>query len=101
MTKPTQPFGDGRDSKGRFTKGNSGGPGNPDTKNIGKRRSALFNAETMDDMIAVARQLVDLAKGGDVRAIKELFDRTLGRPLEADLLERMERLEERFAEESV
>ncbi len=44
-------------------------------------------------MRAIAAKLVTLAKGGDVRAVKELFDRTLGRSQEADLVERIERLE--------
>ena len=35
-----------------------------------------------------------LAKAGDVQAAKEILLRTLGRPTEADLLERLERLEE-------
>jgi hypothetical protein len=36
---------------------------------------------------------VDEAKGGDVRAAKEVIDRCLGRPVEADLIERIEHLE--------
>jgi hypothetical protein len=44
-------------------------------------------------MAAIARKLIDMAKGGDVAAIRELLTRTLGRPIEADLIERLERLE--------
>ena len=34
-----------------------------------------------------------LAKDGDITATRELLLRTLGRPVEADLVERLERLE--------
>ena len=44
-----------------------------------------------------ARRLVELAKGGDVRAIKEVFDRTLGRPQEPDFIERLEAIEAALA----
>ncbi len=45
-------------------------------------------------MAEIVLKLVHLAKDGDVRAIKEVFDRTVGKPLEADLLERIEAMEE-------
>ncbi len=41
-----------------------------------------------------------LARAGDVRAFKELFDRTPGKPQETDLVERIERLEEYLAEQA-
>ncbi|MHC4947210.1 MAG: hypothetical protein ACYTG1_02965 [Planctomycetota bacterium] len=44
-------------------------------------------------MRQVARVLVEKAKQGDLPAIRELLLRTLGRPLEGDLLDRIERLE--------
>ena len=45
-------------------------------------------------MNAIAAKLVELAKSGSVPAAKEVLDRCLGRPVEADLLERLEELEE-------
>ena len=87
------PSPNGRDGKGRFTAGNAGGPGNPHAKRIGQLRSALLTAVTAKDISAIVRELVARAKAGDVRAIREVFDRTLGRPLEADLIERLEQLE--------
>lgn len=84
----------GRDEGGRFTKGNPGGPGNPHAKRIGQLRSALLEAVTDDDWRAVVRKLIDDAIAGDKAARAELLDRVLGRPIEADLLERIEQLEE-------
>ena len=91
----------GRDSGGRFATGNRGGPGNPHAKHVGELRSALLAAVTAKDMRAIARTLVARAKAGDVRAIKELLDRTLGKPQEADLIERLGQLEELLRERTV
>tara|TARA_E500000318_G_scaffold93927_1_gene93187 strand:+ start:961 stop:1281 length:321 start_codon:yes stop_codon:yes gene_type:complete len=88
------PFGDGgRSSNGRFAPGNRGGPGNPLAGKISKLRAALVAAVTEDDIHEIARSLIATAKGGDVRAVKELLDRTIGRPVETDLIERLESLE--------
>ena len=89
---------DGRDGKGRFTAGNKLAKGNPHAKRVAALRSALLDAVTEEDMRAVIAKLVEMAKGGDVHAIKELLNRTLGKPQEADLVERLERLEELLAE---
>jgi hypothetical protein len=59
-----------------------------------------MKAVTAKDIEAVARALVEKAKAGDVPAIRELLDRILGRPVEADLLERLEALERTAASES-
>ncbi len=93
MPSPRPNGANGRDAGGRFAAGNAGGPGNPHAKHVGKLRSALLAAVTEKDMRAIAAKLVTLAKGGDVRAIRELFDRVLGKSQEADLVERIERLE--------
>ena len=91
--KDTSPNGLGRDQCGRFAKGNPGGPGNPYTAKIARLRSALLSAVTEDDVRQIVERLVRLAKDGDTVAIRELFLRTLGRPLEPDILERLESLE--------
>jgi hypothetical protein len=94
-TEPTEvPFGDGRDAKGRFTKGNAGGPGNPLGGKVARLRSALVEAVTEEDIQAIAARLVTGAREGDLAATRELLLRTLGRPLEPDILQRLERLEE-------
>ena len=94
MVKPTPNGPNGRDERGRFAPGNVGGPGNPHAKQVGKLRSAMLAAVSDKEMKAVVKKLVELAKGGNVPAAKEVLDRCLGRPVEADLLERLEELEE-------
>ena len=88
---PNGPF--HRNPGGQFVAGNRGGPGNPHGAQVGRLRAALLEAVKPEDMTAIVARLVELAKGGDVRAIKEVFDRTLGKPVEADLLERLATLE--------
>jgi hypothetical protein len=90
----------GRDEHGRFTPGNSLAKGNPHAVRVAKLRSALLNTVTEDDMREIVRKLVSLAKDGDTIAARILFDRVLGRPIESDLLARIEELEEQLGGES-
>ncbi len=90
---PTPNGDNGRDDRGRFTTGNAGGPGNPYAQQVGRLRSALMSAVTEDDIKVIIEALVKKAKKGDITAARVLFDRLLGKPLEADILERIEALE--------
>ncbi len=83
----------GRDASGRYTAGNRGGPGNPLAKRVGALRSALLDAVTEGDIRAVIATVVTSAKEGDMVAAKILFERVLGKPVEIDVLERLEQLE--------
>ncbi len=95
------PNGDnGRDARGRFTAGNPGGPGNPHAAQVGRLRSALLDAVTEDDMRAIIASLVEKAKSGSIQAARVLFDRVLGQPLAADILERIEALEQQAGGQS-
>ncbi len=69
----------GRDANGRFTKSNPGGPGNPLAGRVAKFRAALLSAVSENDLKAIAKKLVAKAKTGNIPAIKELLDRTVGR----------------------
>jgi hypothetical protein len=91
---------DGRDASGRFTKGNPGGPGNPFAQRVAALRRTLLEAVTEEDMRAIVAQLVQQAKDGDLAAAREIILRTIGKPVESDLLERLERLEAAVAGES-
>jgi hypothetical protein len=93
---------DGRDKNGRFAKGNSGGPGNPFARRVAQLRAVLMESVTDDDMRAVVRTLVTLAKAGDVAAIKLLFERLLGRvaATTADDEESDEAIREEFVREA-
>lgn len=64
---------------GKFAVGNPGGPGNPHGGQVARLRAAMLEAVSEDDMRAVALKLVELAKGGDLKAIDLLLTRTLGK----------------------
>lgn len=93
MLKPSPNGHNGRNERGHFAKGNPGGPGNPHGKRVGQLRAMLLDQVTDDDWTATIRKLLDDAKAGDKAARTELFTRVLGRPLEADMLDRLEALE--------
>jgi hypothetical protein len=99
MTQPPSPNGrNGRGPGGRFGKGNPGGPGNPYAAKVGRWRATLADSVSEEDMRSVARALVKAAKAGEPWAVRELLDRTLGKPVEADLIERLEALEASLSE---
>jgi hypothetical protein len=95
MNKQPSPNGPngGRDPRGRFLKGNGGGPGNPHAKRVAKLRSVVIAAVTETDLRAIVQRLVLLAKTGDVAAAKLLLDRILGPAESLDFIERLETLE--------
>lgn len=68
-----------RGAGGKFAKGTAPGPGNPHAKQTAAIREALFKALTPKELSAVVKALLREAKAGDIAAIKEIFDRTLGR----------------------
>lgn len=74
----------GRNEKGRFVKGNDCSVGNLSNTNQAsiKLKRAFVAAVTIEDIQAIAVILVTKAMAGDIMAIKELFDRCLGKPLQ-------------------
>lgn len=65
--------------KGRpFEKGHKGG-GDPHAGQRQKYRARIFACSTVEDFDAVAKRLIALAKGGEQWAVKEYFDRILGK----------------------
>lgn len=72
-----------RNGRGQFAKGNPSGPGNPQARRVGQLRSMLLRTVKPKDMRTIVRSLIAKAKAGDVTAIRELLDRTLGRPTQA------------------
>jgi hypothetical protein len=73
----------GRESNGRFAAGNKGGPGNPFARHTARLRKMLLETVSDDDMRAVFQKLVELARGGDVTAIKLLLAYAIGKPTDA------------------
>ncbi len=72
-----------RDNKGRFMKGNPGGPGNPFARQVAMLRSVLVNTVRPEDMKRIAQDLVVQAKFGNMEALKLLFLYVLGKPAQA------------------
>ncbi len=88
---PTEPA--GRDSSGRFCRGNPGGPGNPFARKTAALRQALLDTVTVEDLQAIVRQLLHKAKEGDVSAARLVLSYAIGKPdkaVDPDSLDRHE-----------
>ena len=72
-----------RDEKGRFQKGNRGGPGNPFTRQTAKLRQAALNAVSEEEIQEIIAVLKAKARQGDVAAIKLLLSYSVGKPTPA------------------
>jgi hypothetical protein len=85
MSKGKQPksigtIGDeGRDERGRFAKGNPGGPGAPRPECVVEFKRAMLAATSAEDVAAITRALIEKAKAGDVAAAGLLYDRWWGK----------------------
>lgn len=80
MTDPSTNGGNGsRDARGRFVKGNAGGPGNPNAQHVAKLRDGFRSACSVADVRAICRKLVSMAKKGNLLAVREVLDRTIGK----------------------
>jgi len=90
---PTPNGPNGRRVDGRFAKGNPGGPGNPNARRVARLREAMLKAATPEKLKKVLNRLIEKAIEGDVAAAKEVFERTVGKPLADDILQRIENLE--------
>jgi hypothetical protein len=71
----------GRASNGQFLHGHGFARGNPLNRRVQKLRMALLDAVTDDDIREVVGVLLTRAKGGDLAAIRELLNRTIGKPI--------------------
>ena len=77
----TEPTGtDGRDNAGKFSAGNSFGRGNPVARHAQRLRQLFVQAVTEDDVTAIVKKLVAMAKDGDIQAANLLLTRALGKP---------------------
>lgn len=76
------PSTNGHDERGRFIVGNAGGPGNPHAKRVAQFRSALLSVVSEDDLRAITRVVVNKALEGDLEAIRLLWDRCFGKPVQ-------------------
>jgi hypothetical protein len=72
----------GRDARGRFAKGNAGGPGNPFARQVGLIRAVMVETFRPEHMARTVIALTEKAVAGDVPAAKLLFTFILGKPAE-------------------
>ena len=72
-----------RDTEGKFTKGNSGGPGNPHARACAKMLEVFRNAISEQEMVELCRMLYLKAVGGDISAAKIILSYKIGKPLPA------------------
>ena len=99
MAKTPSPNGsNGRDSRGRFTRGNAGGPGNPHARRTAEIRTRLLDLAEDERVDRIVQKLMALAESGDLPAIKEFFNRTIGKAVAMDLLQRVEAIEQALEE---
>src|SRR5262249_3137424 len=83
----------GRDGKGRFVRGNPGGPGNPFARQTAALRSALVRKMDEGRMERLAERLSGLARQGDVPAARLVLQYTIGKPTPAVDPDDVDRLE--------
>src|SRR3984957_8505813 len=72
-----------RDTGGKFTKGNAGGPGNPHARSCARMLEMFRNAISEDEMFQLCRMLFMKAVGGDISAAKIILSYKIGKPLPA------------------
>jgi hypothetical protein len=72
---------DGHNSNGRFAKSNTAAAGhrNPNARRVQQFYNALISAVSVSDIEFVVRKLIKMARGGDLAAVRELLDRTVGK----------------------
>ena len=81
--EPPSPNGEStRDGRGRFAKGNPGGPGNPLAQHASNMRRAAMDAIGPEHVTAILRKVAKRALEGDLKAARIVLDRVLGRPRE-------------------
>src|SRR5947209_4068034 len=70
----------GRDSQGRFTRNNKGGPGTPSGRQTARLRQVLLECVSEDDLRAMIATVKEKALEGDLGAVKLLLSYVVGKP---------------------
>jgi len=73
----------GRGVDGKFTQGNSFGPGNPHARHCARMLDLFRNAISDQEMGRLFRKLFEKAEAGDVSAAKLIISYKIGKPLPA------------------
>jgi hypothetical protein len=71
------------DARGRFVRGNAGGPGNPFGRRVAELRKIIVDALDDAEMRAITQAMIVRAKAGDVAAARLLYQYALGKPARA------------------
>jgi hypothetical protein len=71
------------DARGRFVRGNPGGPGNPFARRTALYQKAIRQVVTLEDMREVMTMVLLKAKSGDLAAVKILTAHTAGKGVPA------------------
>jgi hypothetical protein len=93
LAATSQSANDQCDSRGRFTEGNAGGPGNPHARHCARMLEMFRNSITDEEMYGLCRVLFERASGGDMGSLKMIWQYKLGKPLPApnpDMIDRDE-----------
>ena len=96
LIRPLKTDVSGRDVHGRFAPGNQLAVGNLMAHKVARFRNKLFDAVSMTDFESIVCEVTNKAKSGEAWACKLIFMYILGKPLEADLLQRINDLEQRM-----
>jgi hypothetical protein len=75
-----EPSKEGRDNHGRFAPGNAGGPGNPYARQVAELKKAFMELGTREEVLAIGKKMIALAKDGNVQAAKFCYSYWLGKP---------------------
>jgi hypothetical protein len=89
-----------RDARGRFTRNNDGGPGNPFGRRVAELRAILLRSATEENVQRLAQMLMEKAFAGDLAAAKLLLLYWVGKPKEVAEPDRMDVEEWKLACES-
>jgi hypothetical protein len=93
MSEPSTHGNGGRGADGKFRPGNRLGQGNPLAGRAAKIRAILLKKLTPKRAATIAEMIIVKAEAGDLAYIRELLDRTIGKPTNAEVMERIEALE--------
>src|SRR5262249_59893105 len=91
----------GHDAKGRWAKGNPGGPRNPFARQVAKLRKVIIHRLTEEDLLAIPEALLAKAKEGSVGAAKLLLAYGIGKPASAPDPDRLDGQELKHCKEQV
>jgi len=90
-----------RDARGRFARGNSGGPGNPFGRRLAQLREFLLRSATEENVERLANMIMEKAFAGDMAAAKMLLHYWIGKPKEVAEPDRVDVEEWELAKEHV